>query len=89
MSDDLSYNPVIPQENHYTAADNVARAIGDALTNVPLINGAWCASNDQQYTPALMGGARPVSSEGSSASLMVLQHEMDRGVMALKVCCPS
>ena len=56
-------------EGHGAAADNVARAIGDALTNVPLINGARCTE-----------GARD-----QGGSLGALQSALDRGLRALQV----
>ena len=78
--------PFTSQDGHGAATDNVVRAIGDALTNVPLIHGASCSSNGLPSSGAPFGGQRPVASTGP-ASLAALQFELDRGVAALQVSC--
>ena len=63
---------------HAAAADSVSRAIGDALTNVPLINGASCAPASQQW-----------SKQGDpGGSLGTLQGALDRGLRVLAVSSP-
>ena len=59
---------------HAAAADSVSRAIGNALTNVPLINGASCAPLSSGTLQGDPGG-----------SLGTLQGALDRGLRVLAV----
>ena len=63
------------RDGHAAAADSVSRAIGNALTNVPLINGASCA-------PSSSSGTQPGDPGGS---LGTLQGALDRGLRVLAV----
>ena len=83
------FSPPSPQEAHRAAAEKVSRAIADALTNVPLINGAWCPSMASNQLPNQILTSSDALSMGPGSCLATLMLEMDRGTAVLQVSLVS